>query len=155
MGEVMAASAARDTGGTGVVLTVGLAMLVLVVVGLVVGRGASKPNSRTRTIMNAGLKALPGVGIVLGGMIALFVGLAYFVFLFFYWVVDFVVQSVFDSFAGGRWHAGPIYGDIGGHGLLYAGAGMALMLAGVSWLAVVGAFATKKVLDQAPPDRIG
>ena len=144
------AAAVHDTGGLGVVLTLGGALLITLVVGLVVARANSRPNSRTRTILGAGLKAIPGVGIIVGGTVVFFVGLAYFVFLFFYWLVDFVVQSIFDSFTGGKWHAGPIYGDIGGHGLLYAGGGMALMLVGMLWLMIVGAFAAGRVASQVP-----
>jgi hypothetical protein len=150
----------------GAVFIAGLVVMlvILLIMALVASRGAKKPDSRTRAILDAGIKAIPAVIVLLGGLMAMIIGVFYLMFLFVYLIVDFFVSIFVDAFTNKSLHLGGTeYGDLGWNTALYLGIGTLLMGIGIAWLAAIGTrgvvrfrqkkqeLAAAQVYDMQPP----
>lgn len=100
-------------------------------------RSRKRPESRMRAVIDAGVKAIPGVIALVAGAVGIMVGLAYFVVLFFYWLISYVIQAIIVSFTHGKITFGPELGLLAATGLLYVGIGLLIALAGGGWIGLV------------------
>jgi hypothetical protein len=125
----------------GAVFVAGLVVMLLVlgIMALVASRGAKNPNSRTRAILDAGIKAIPAVIVLLAGLMGMIIGIFFAMFLFVYLLIDFLVSIFVDAFTNKPLHLGGTeYGDLGWNTALYLGGGAVLMAIGTAWLAAIG-----------------
>jgi hypothetical protein len=135
----------------GGLIPIGIALFALLALGplfaLLVRLRARRPGSTAWRVMQAGLKALPGIGAMGVGAVFAAVGLAYFGFLFLYWLFDTILQTIWVALVNGftghhdAVHYGSIYGQVALQGGLFLVGGILLVMLGVTLVAVVGGFA--------------
>ena len=92
----------QQIGGAVFLIGLGMVALALLIVVLLALRNRNNPNSRTHAILKSGLKALPAVVIMLGGLVGLVIGVVYLMVLFAYLVVDFFVTKLLIAVLGYR-----------------------------------------------------
>jgi hypothetical protein len=153
----------KQIGGAVLVIGLGLVALTLLIVGLLAVKNHDNPDSRTHAILKSGLKALPAVVVMLGGLVGLVIGVVYLMVLFAYLLVDFFISIFVAAFSNKALRLGGTeYGDLGGHMLLYFALGAIALGLGAAWLAALGTrgllrrqrahpVAAGVVYEQAPP----
>jgi hypothetical protein len=114
-----------------------IAAITVLIIGLFVYRGRRKPGSRAAKIAEAGVIAIPGVLGVIAGAVGLMLGVAYFVVLFFYWLLWIIVGSIWVSIVGGKLTPPAEFGQLAGIGLLYAGLGILVSALSFLYLGLV------------------
>ncbi|MEA2684235.1 MAG: hypothetical protein QOK05_2563 [Chloroflexota bacterium] len=129
---------------------------ILVGVGVLVWlRLSKKGGRRTQAIVDAGLKAIPGVIAAGAGAVGVTVGVAYFMFMGLYFIVNLVIASIIDAFTHEQFRPGPIYGELAGTGARWTIAGVVVLGLGTLWLGVVIGQALQRVSSNAPPASAG
>jgi hypothetical protein len=153
----------RQLGGAVLLIGLALVALTMLVIVLLAIKNRDNPNSRTHAILKSGLKALPAVVIMLGGLVGLVIGVVYMVVLFAYLLVDFFISIFVAAFSNKALRLGGTeYGDLGGHMLLYFALGAVAFGVGTAWFAALGTrgllrrqrvqpVAAGQVYDQAAP----
>lgn len=95
-------------------------LAVLLILALLSARRAKKQGSWARAILDAGIKAVPAVIILLGGLMSMIIGVFYLMFLWVYLLVDFFISIFVDAFTNKPLHrGGSEYGDLGWNTALY------------------------------------
>jgi hypothetical protein len=143
------------------VIAVFVALLALGAALVYLYRSRRHPESRMRAVIDAGVKAVPGVIAVVVGAVGIMVGMAYFVVLFFYWLVSYVIQAIIVSFTHGQIAFGTELGQLATTGVLYIGVGLLIALAGGGWIGLVVTLSVRRRLrllrgtihTAAPPAR--
>jgi hypothetical protein len=129
----------RQIGGAVFLIGLGVVALTLLVVALLALKNRDNPNSRTHAILKSGLKALPALLLLLGGLVGLVIGVVYLMVLFAYLLVDFFIAIFVAAVSNKTLHLGGTeYGDLGGHMLLYFALGAVAFGLGTAWLAALG-----------------
>lgn len=129
----------RQIGNAVFLIGLGMVALTMLIISLLALRSRDNPNSRTHAILKSGLKALPAVVIMLGGLVGLVIGVVYLMVLFAYLLIDFFIAIFVAAFTNKALHLGGTeYGDLGGHMLLYFAFGAIGFGISTAWLAALG-----------------